>query len=235
MHDTPSLDELWRTAPAPYALFDVARIAHLPLGARRYLTHAIVPGTPLANAVRLRMHGEIKQRGWSPFAAEQVIRWARGMIWRATVSVHGVAMRGRLGGLVAIFTAEGADITRSAAGRAHVESIWVPSVLCADDVRWSERDAVHPHARFRAHGEAADVDYMIDEGGRLLSSSISRWGNPEGGAFHYLPCGGYVEQEGRFGGYTIPTRMRVGWYFGTDRYARDGEFFRVTIDEATFR
>src|SRR3569832_762094 len=93
MHDAPSLDELWRTAPAPHALIDVARIAHLPLGARRYLTHAIVPGTPLANAVRLRMHGEIKLRGWYPFAAEQVIRWDRGMIWRATVRVHGLAIR----------------------------------------------------------------------------------------------------------------------------------------------
>src|SRR3569832_2882983 len=156
MHDTPSLDELWRTAPAPYALCVVARIAHLPLGARRFLSHAIVPCTPLANAVRLRIHGEIKLRGWYPFTAEQVRRWVRGMIWRATVEVYGLpirggdsfldgegAMRWRLFGLVPIITAEGADITRSAAGRAHDESIWLPSVLCADDVRWSERDAVH--------------------------------------------------------------------------------------------
>src|SRR3569833_4008676 len=127
MHDAPALVELWRTAPAPLALFDVARIAHLPRGARRYLTHASVPGTPLANAVRRRMHGEIKLRGWYPFAAEQVIRWDRGMIWRATVRVHGLAIRGgdssldgegamrwRLFGLVPIITAEGADITRSA-------------------------------------------------------------------------------------------------------------------------
>src|SRR3569833_2312295 len=148
MRDAPSLDELWRTAPAPHALFDVARIAHLTIGARRNLTHSIVPGTPLANAVRLRMHGEIKLRGWYPFAAEQVIRWYRCMILRATVRVHGLAIRGgdsfldgegamlcRLFGLFPIITAEGADITRSAAGRAHVESIWLPSVLCADDVR----------------------------------------------------------------------------------------------------
>src|SRR3569832_2150989 len=127
MHDAPSLDELWRTAPAPHALFDVARIAHLPFGARRYLTHAIVPGTPLANAVRLRMHGEIKLRGWYPFAAEQVIRWDRGKIWRATVRVHGLAIRGgdsflvgegakrwRLFGLVTLITAVGAVFTRAA-------------------------------------------------------------------------------------------------------------------------
>src|SRR3569832_148668 len=94
MHDAPSLEELWRKAPAPLALYDDARIAHQPLGAGRYLTHAIVPGTPLANAARLRMHGEIKLRGWYPFTAEQVIRWDRGMIWRATVEVYGLAIRG---------------------------------------------------------------------------------------------------------------------------------------------
>src|SRR3569832_2382335 len=137
MRDASTHEKQRHTTPTPNALFDVARIAHLPLGARRYLTHAIVPNTPLANAVRLRMHGEIKLRGWYPFAAEQVIRWDRGMIWRATVRVHGLAIRGgdsfldgegamcwRLFGLVPIITAEGADITRSAAGRAHVESIW---------------------------------------------------------------------------------------------------------------
>src|SRR3569832_1929075 len=94
MHDTPSLDELWRTAPAPYALFDVARIAHLPLGARRYLTHAIVPGTPLANAVRLRMHGEIKLRGWYPFTAEQVKRKEHNKNKHATKEVYGLPIRG---------------------------------------------------------------------------------------------------------------------------------------------
>lgn len=52
------------------------------------------------------------------------------------------------------------------AGRAHIESIWLPSVLCADDVSWSERDAAHPHARFRAHGGTAGVDYVIHEDGR---------------------------------------------------------------------
>jgi hypothetical protein len=47
--------------------------------------------------------------------------------------------------------------------------------------------------------------------------------------------GGLVEEEASFAGYTIPSRLRVGWYFGTDRFEPDGEFFRVTVDEARYR
>jgi hypothetical protein len=63
----------------------------------------------------------------------------------------------------------------------------------------------------------------------------SRWGNAGNRSFEYMTCGGTVEKERSFGGYTIPTRMRVGWHFGAERFESDGEFFRVTIDDAVFR
>src|SRR4051812_22979032 len=90
----PSLDELWDSARTSEQPFDPARVASLPSAVHRYLGHAMAAGTPLASAVRLRMHGEIKLKGWYPFSAEQVIRWDRGMIWRAAVRIHGVSLRG---------------------------------------------------------------------------------------------------------------------------------------------
>lgn len=82
---SPSLEDLWRTVPAVESRFDPARSASLPTSAHRYLQHAIADGAPLALAVRLRMHGEIKLGRWLPFTAEQVIRTNRGMVWRASV------------------------------------------------------------------------------------------------------------------------------------------------------
>ena len=64
---------------------------------------------------------------------------------------------------------------------------------------------------------------------------MQRWGNPGGGAFELERCGGLIEREETIGGYTIPTRVRVGWYFGTSRFETDGEFFRVTIDTAEYK
>ncbi len=100
---------------------------------------------------------------------------------------------------------------------------------------WTAQDSLHPHARLTVQGEAGELAFTIDDTGALKTLNLPRWGNPGGGAFHYVDFGRVAEEEGRFGGYTIPTRLRVGWYVGTDRFEPDGEFFRVTIDDAAYR
>jgi hypothetical protein len=243
-----SVGELWDSAPSGERAFRAAGLAHLPEAARRYLEHAIASGTRLARAVRLRMHGEIKLQRWLPFTAEQVIVWERGFIWSATVRMFGMpirgsdrlvdgegAMRWRLLGIIPVMTAAGPDITRSAAGRVAAEAVWLPSVLCSDDVSWTVPDSSHLRARFEAHGEMAELELLADEKGRLETIKLPRWGNPEGAEFHYADFGALVEEEHTFDGYTIPTRLRVGWHFGTGRFEPEGEFFRVTIDDATYR
>src|ERR1022692_4923125 len=152
MSNKPALDELWSSVSPSQRTFERSQLSGLPEAARRYLTHAIAPGTPLASAVRLRMHGEIKLGRWLPFTAEQVIHWGRGMIWRATVRMYGMpitgfdrlldgagAMRWKLLGIIPIMTASGPEITRSAAGRVTAESVWLPSALCRDEVAWTGR------------------------------------------------------------------------------------------------
>jgi hypothetical protein len=48
-----------------------------------------------------------------------------------------------------------------------------------------------------------------------------------------MPFGGTMESEKTFGGYTIPTRIRVGWNFGNEKFEK-GEFFRAEITNAEF-
>ncbi len=246
--DLLSLDGLWNSTPVDGELIDRGRLSLLPAAARKYLGHAIAPGARSACAVRLQMHGQIKLKGWLPFSAEEVIRWDRGMIWRAVVRMHGIqirggdtfvdgegAMRWKLFDLFPVVNVSGTDVSRSTAGRVNIESIWLPSALCTDDVSWTSTNDLQCHASFTAHNEPAEVDYGIDQDGRLKTVSMPRWGNPGGAAFHYSNCGGFVEAEGQFGGYTIPTRMRVGWHFGAGRFESEGEFFRVIIDDAAYR
>lgn len=244
-----TLDDLWNSVVVGRQTFDAAQLAAIPETARRYLRHAIAAGTPLASAVRLKMHGEIKLKGWHPFTAEQVICRERGMIWRASTRMYGMPIRGsdclldgkgamlwKLFGIVPLVNAAGPDITRSGAGRMNIESVcWLPSGLCGDHVSWTSSDASHLQVRFTALGEATQLDLLVDGAAGLQSMSMPRWGNPGGSAFHYETFGGLVEAEGTFSGYTIPTRLRVGWYFGADRFEPEGEFFRVTIDEAGYR
>jgi hypothetical protein len=194
------------------------------------------------------MHGEIKLKRWYPFSAEQVICWSRGFIWQAVVRMGALAIRGsdrfvdgqgamrwKLFGLVPLVTASGPDITRSAAGRVNMEGAWLPSVLCREDVSWSALDRSRIRASFTARGETAELDFTIDENGAAKSVSMPRWGNPEGAEFRYVTFGGLVEKEAAFDGYTIPTRLRLGWHFGTERFESEGEFFRATIAAAAYK
>ncbi|MFO8011460.1 MAG: DUF6544 family protein, partial [Dehalococcoidia bacterium] len=103
------------------------------------------------------------------------------------------------------------------------------------EVEWEAEDASHARALISISGHASNIRLTVSDSGRLDSISVQRWGNPGGVEFHLADFGGVVEREAAFSGYTIPSRLRVGWYFGTDKFEGEGEFFRVTIHEATFR
>jgi hypothetical protein len=245
-----SFEELWDSAPRASRHFDPTTIAHLPEAARRYLEHTLAPGAPLSTAVRLRMHGEIKVGGhWSDFEADQVLRWDRGYVWRARTRVKSLPVRGadafidgegsmrwKMLGLVPIVSAEGPEIARAAAGRLHAEAVWLPGALLSDDVTWSALDGSHPHASIRAHGEGSELDFTIDDRGAIVSLSLPRWlVAQDGGTSHYEPFGGTCGDDRDFGGITLPTTYRLGWYFGTERFLPEGEFFRCTLDEVEHR
>ena len=249
-----SLDMLWESATPTELVFSPDKLAHLPEAAKQYLEHAIAPGTQLASAVRLKMHGEIKLKKWIPFKAEQVICWEHGLIWSATAwmnsflpivgsdrVIDGVgAMQWKLLGLFSVITENGADITRSAIGRLQSESLCLPSVFCGDDISWTSTESSNLdsnlHSSFVVQDERAELDFTLDQTtGRLKTFKLPRWGNPDGTEFRYVDFGGTLEDDRTFCGYTIPTRLRIGWYFGSERFESEGEFFRATIDDAVYR
>ena len=244
-----SLDQLWNSASIADQVFDPELLTDRPDLARRYLEHAIAPGAPLASAVRLWMHGKIKLgKTWHPFKGEEVICWNRGMIWRATTWMNGLPILGadrivdgvgemkwKILGLFPVMQVSGVDLTRSGVGRVHVESIWLPSVLCNPDISWMELNTSQVEANFTALGEPAKLTLTINNQGVLEQAKIDRWGNPEGEAFHYVDFGGIAEASKTFEGYTIPTELRAGWFFGSDRFESEGEFFHCTIDKAIYR
>jgi hypothetical protein len=247
MRHERTLDDLWAMACPETAPFDPEQHLSLLPKAQRYLRHALAPGTRLAVAVRLRMHGTIKLGRWLPFTAEQVIHRDHGMLWVATVRWFGLPIRGsdRLsdgaGAMrwtcfgLPVLNKTGPDITRSTVGRAQVESVWLPSLLAHRDVVWTSKGTDQLQASAVRHGSPMDLALTIDPTGRIQTAALPRWGDPDGTGFREEIFGAMVDDEATFEGITIPTRLRVGWFLGTPRFATDGEFFRVTIDHATFR
>jgi hypothetical protein len=238
-----ALVDLWEAR----GKFDPQYITDLPAAAQRYLQHAIAPGTVLATSVKLQMHGEIKIKKWHRFTGEQIIHRTHEFVWRAKTRLAGVPIRGfdrlvngkgtmhwRAFGILPVMTRYGPRITRSAAGRAIAESVWLPSTLCRTNVRWTALTPWRPHAHVAAQREWAELALKIDNDGALQNLTLLRWGNPHGGTFHYVPFGAVIEAEDTFRGYTIPTRLRIGYYAGTPRFEKEGEFLRISIDNATF-
>lgn len=246
------LDQLWNSQPAGIgAVFDPAAI---PDASRLYLQHAITPGTPLAASVRLRMHGEIKIGRWHRFHAEQLIVPKRGMIWAATVSMFGLPVRGsdhvldgkgvmdwKLFDTVPIVHGEGADISRSGTGRLLSEIVaWLPAALCGAPARdlgveWMAAEKPNSRLQLEWFGEKIELTIAFDDTGRVSNMWFPRWGNPDGGKSRYIDFGVVVEEERNFGGYTLPSCVRAGWYYGTDQFAAEGEFFHATIDDVEFK
>ncbi len=141
-------------------------------------------------------------------------------------------MRWRLLGLVPVMTADGPDITRSAAGRLASDLCLVPTTFRAVTWRLGDRPDTAV-ATVRIGAEAVDVELHVGPDGQLLDVLLQRWSDAGGAPFGYQPFGVTVEAERTFAGITIPSTVRAGWWWGTDRQD-EGEFFRARITDATF-
>jgi hypothetical protein len=134
---------------------------------------------------------------------------------------------GKLFGRVPFRHAVDANTARAAAARGAAESIWVPASLMPQrGVKWHAEDQNTIAASFEVPPEHPELRLRIDEDGAAQSVSLDRWGNVGQQGFGYIPFGADILAEQRFGDYTIPSRMTVGWWYGTPRFE---PFFEAII------
>lgn len=226
---------LFTSAAHHTQVFSPDLVADLPEPARRYLCHAIAPGTPLAPAVRLYMAGTLTPKpGGSPIAltADETLTPRRGFVWTAQARMFGLPVRvidhyfeqdggvqvNLLGLLPVPFPSNHEDVARSSRGRLIGEAVWCPTALVAPDVLWEAVDADRARYSITIDGEAIGVTVRVAPNGALCEVALERWGNVGVPSFQFLPYGFAVEEEGTFSGITIPTRLYGGWHHGTDQF-----------------
>jgi len=232
--------------------FDPQSLASLPEPAQRYLRHAIAPGTPLAASVVVQMEGRIGLEPGGdklPFRAEQILAVPNGLIWKASVGDGAVrisgddryaagegGMRWYLWHVVPVMSADGPDVSRSAAGRVALEAAaMLPSALVADTgVLWQAVDERSARVRVRVGSEESSVLVVVAPGGQLERVEMMRWDSEGmGGRPGYvLWVAEMLDGEQSFGGYTLPKRVRVTKGAGTPQA---DSFFEATITAAEFR
>jgi hypothetical protein len=225
--------------PAEPGRFDPAELEGLADPVRRHLAQAVAPGTALYTSARLSMRGQIKVGRWLPFRARQVLAPQRGFVWtaRAAGLIAGVdrysdgagLLDWKLAGLVTVAHGEGPDISRSVAARAGAEGVWLPTALLPRfGVRWAAPAADRVTAAFAVGETPLELELRLDPAGRIVSLGFDRWGDPGDGRFAWHRFGGEITGYAGFAGLSIPSAGRLGWFWGTDRWA-EGEFFRYEI------
>ena len=228
--------------PPQPGVFSPGELDGLPEPVLRYLNAAVSPGAPLARTARIRMHGTIRIGRWLPFRAHEVISPHTGFVWSARAGavitgsdryVDGVGLADwRLAGLVPVMHAEGRDVTLSAAGRSGGEAVWVPTTLLPRfGVSWTAESDRCITARFAVGDAPIALHLRLDTRGCALSFVFARWGDPKGtGEWDWHPFGGDFTEHRTFGGVTVPTAGRIGWFPDTDGFTT-GEFFRYRITD----
>jgi Family of unknown function (DUF6544) len=211
-------------------------VAALDEPVRRYLRHAVAAESPPSPAVRLGMTGRIRLGAWLPFSAVEDAD-GRSFTWRARLG-RGLlevtdsfadgrgATRGRVLGRLRVLSAEGPDVSRSAAGRAALEAVWAPAALLpGSGVHWRAVDDHTIAVTLDVPPERPDVHLRIDDSGALRGAWARRWHAARDGG-RYVPCGCEVHAERRFGPLTVPEDVTVGWGYGTPDWS---PFFRARI------
>jgi hypothetical protein len=250
--DDRKVDSIWQSleATSKQQVFTEDMVSDLPDPARRYFLHAIRPDTPLASSASLEMRGTMRlkpEREWMPMKARQILAPPKGFVWRAEADDglmrfsggdHFVNGSGRvrfwLWGVIPLVNQEGPDVSRAALGRLVCETIWLPSSLLPQrGVKWEGLDDESARATMKIGEETITLTLIVEPDGKLREVRILRWGDQTvDGSYGYIPFGGHIQEERAFGGYTIPSKVGVGWWIGTNRYF---EFFRARIEDAVFR
>lgn len=253
VHDR-EVARLWEQLrqPAGPQRFDPQSLAALPEPAQRYLRHAIAPGTPLAASVVVQMEGRIGLEPGAdklPFRAEQILATPRGLIWKAAVGDGAVrisgddrytagegGMRWYLWHVIPVMSADGPDVSRSAAGRVALETVaMLPSALVPETgVLWQAVDERSARVRVRVGSEESSVLVVVAPGGQIERVEMLRWDSEgaDGKPGYVLWVADGFEGELSVGGYTLPKRVRVTKRAGTPQA---DSFFEATITAAEYR
>ena len=217
----------------------------LPPPAKRYFYHAIQPGTPMAGCVKLKLTGETKLDGkgeWMMFSADQLLAVGQGFVWKGKIQssrylnfqgadsfyVGKALSRFARFGILPAVNRSGPDLDQSASGRLAIESLWLPSAfLPQNGARWVDvNDDNKVLAIVECRSEKTTVTMTLDVKGGVQNAVIDRYRNGEP-----VPFGLEVDEETTIDGYTIPSKVRAGWGYGTPEY---DEVYRATVVDAKF-
>lgn len=202
---------------------------------QRYLRHAIGSRDLLAHEVVLEQRAKMRLKPESPYISmecHQILKPSRAFDWYAkfkwwhlSMMVHDQYEDGK--GFVnvhclniPVFKRSGANITRSSRGRLAAEIIWCPSALLLNkniQLRATSNQTIEIIQTI--DDENISINIEIDDTGAVKSLTMLRFGNESRADWGLTPYGFTVKEEKTFDGYTIPSKLRGGWWYKTSQFS----------------
>ncbi len=256
--DDRSLRQHWetlqRTAPTGSASrFRPEMVADLPAPVQRYFRAVIEPETVLRTVAQINMHGQISlgtkaSHSYKPMRACQLLAAPDGFIWYVQIGEglphligsdaafpNGSWTRFWLGGIIPVArTGNDADHQRSSFGRYIAEAVfWTPAALLpSDSVQWDAHGANDVSVTVSHRGQSQTVNLRLNDQGLPVQVRFKRWSdaNPAG-EYQWQSFGGDLSEFKSFDGFTVPTRVDAGNFFGGQDYF---PFYQATVDTVRF-
>ena len=209
---------------------------------KAYLERAVAEAAQDITAVTIDLEGRIRLGdAWYDFTSTLEVASLSAFHWRARVRrgvvrfrgfdryADGVgAMRWRLFGVLPVVRGEGADVTRSARGRAALEQVFLPSALARPEVSWSVGEDGWLRAAWGLDGEPVAIELDTSPDGRLRAVRSRRWSDAEGAPWRMLWFGSEIRREACIAGLTVPAEFSAGWFYGDPRW-QEGQFFEGRV------
>lgn len=239
--------------PTSPQTFNEAMLVGLPEPAQRYFRFAIAPGTPLYTVANIEMEGRLSlgtadNPNWMAMTARQVLGVPDGFLWQPSTSAGGLSMSGSdaalrgtswtrfwLLGLLPVVRAGGdSDHARGAFGRYVGEALfWTPAALLPRDcIVWEPLGNNSARMVLTAYGMEQPVEVHVDDRGAPTRIVFPRWSdaNPQK-QFQIQPFGGDLSDYRTFEGFTVPTVVHAGNFYGTADYF---PFYQVRVTSVTY-
>lgn len=239
--------------PTSPQTFNEAMLVGLPEPAQRYFRFAIAPGTPLYTVANIEMEGRLSlgtadNPNWMAMTAHQVLGAPDGFLWQPSTSAGGLSMSGSdaalrgtswtrfwLLGLLPVVRAGGdSDHARAAFGRYIGEALfWTPAALLPrDGIVWEPLGNNSARMVLTAYGMEQPVEVHVDDRGAPTRIVFPRWSdaNPQK-QFQIQPFGGDLSEYRTFEGFTVPTVVHAGNFYGTADYF---PFYQVRVTSVIY-
>lgn len=230
-------------------VFSEEMVEGLPPIVQKYFLHTIKPGTPIPQSMECSMSGQIRmdeRRIWIPFEAKERIADGKGFMWKSNIRlspffpIKGVdyyyrqegGIRFAVFGIKPIAQESGPGVSRSAAGRTLIESVWLPTFfLPRNGATWKSIDENRAEVEVSIDDIDSTITMHFDENGSIKEAVMPRWRKDPNGETSLLPFGFSADNEKEFNGITIPVSGKAGWNYGTEAFH---EFFRFEINSVSF-